>query len=91
VTVDEIVDRLDDGKTGWFVLIEVSDQGSGIPAAALARIFDPFFTTKPRGQGTGLGLAVVQQIVSYSGGFVRVETAVGQGSTFRLYLPRASG
>lgn len=91
VSVNEVAERHDDGKTGWFVLIEVSDHGSGIPAAALARIFDPFFTTKPRGQGTGLGLAVVQQIVSYSGGFVRVETTVGQGSTFRVYLPRASG
>lgn len=90
VSVDEVVERHDDGKSGWFVLIEVSDHGSGIPSTVLARIFDPFFTTKPRGQGTGLGLAVVHHIVSYSGGFVRVETSVDQGSTFRVYLPRVS-
>ncbi len=90
VAVDEVVDRHEDGKIGRFVLIAVSDSGVGIPPAVLTRIFDPFFTTKPRGQGTGLGLAVVQQIASYAGGFVRVETAVDQGSTFRVYLPRVS-
>lgn len=90
VTVDEVVESDQDGKSGWFVLVAVSDSGAGIPPAVLPRIFDPFFTTKPRGQGTGLGLAAVQQIASYAGGFVRVETAVGQGSTFRVYLPRVS-
>jgi signal transduction histidine kinase len=90
VTVDEVVDRDEDGKSGWFVLVAVSDSGVGIPPAVLPRIFDPFFTTKPRGQGTGLGLAAVQQIANYAGGFVRVETVVGQGSTFRVYLPRVS-
>ena len=90
VLVDAVVERDDDGKPGQYVLIAVSDCGTGIPPAVLARIFDPFFTTKPRGQGTGVGLAVVYQIVSYAGGFVRVETAVGQGSTFRVYLPQVS-
>jgi signal transduction histidine kinase len=90
VVVDAVVERDDDGKPGQCVLIAVSDCGTGIPPAVLARIFDPFFTTKPRGQGTGVGLAVVYQVVSYAGGFVRVETAVGQGSTFRVYFPRVS-
>jgi signal transduction histidine kinase len=90
VLVDAVVERDDDGKPGQCVLIAVSDCGTGIPPAVLARIFDPFFTTKPRGQGTGVGLAVVYQVVSYAGGFVRVETAVGQGSTFRVYFPQVS-
>jgi len=90
VRVDAVVEPDDNGKPGQCVLIAVSDGGTGIPPAVLARIFDPFFTTKPRGQGTGVGLAVVSQIVSYAGGFVRVETAVGQGSTFRVYLPQVS-
>ena len=90
VVVDAVVEGDDDGTPGPCVLIAVSDGGTGIPPAVLARIFDPFFTTKPRGQGTGVGLAVVSQVVSYAGGFVRVETAVGQGSTFRVYLPRVS-
>src|SRR5262249_36517847 len=90
VVVGAVVARDDDGKPGPCVLIAVSDCGIGISPAVLARIFDPFFTTKPRGQGTGVGLAVVYQVVSYAGGFVRVETAVGQGSTFRVYLPQVS-
>jgi two-component system, cell cycle sensor histidine kinase and response regulator CckA len=90
VVVDEVVERDEAGKPGQCVLIAVSDCGTGVQPAALARIFDPFFTTKPRGQGTGMGLAVVYQVVSYAGGFVRVETAVGQGSTFRVYFPRVS-
>jgi len=68
----------------------VSDSGTGIPPAVLSRIFDPFFTTKPKGRGTGIGLAVVQEISNYAGGFVRVESSVGEGTTFRAYLPRAS-
>src|SRR5262245_45765077 len=90
VLVDAVVEPDDDGKPGQCVLIAVSDCGAGIPPAVLPRIFDPFFTTKPRGQGTGVGLAVVYQVVSYAGGFVRVETAVGQGSTFRVYLTQVS-
>ena len=90
VVVDAVVERDEDGKPGQYVLIAVSDCGTGIPSAVLTRIFDPFFTTKPRGQGTGVGLAVVYQVVHYAGGFVRVETAVGQGSTFRVYLPWVS-
>ncbi len=93
-SIDVIVDAVEavdeSGKPGRFLLIEVVDHGTGMPPEVAARIFDPFYTTKARGQGTGLGLAVVRQVVGYAGGFVRVETALGQGSKFRVYLPWAS-
>ncbi|MCC6234971.1 MAG: GAF domain-containing protein [Verrucomicrobiales bacterium] len=90
LTVAAVVAPDEDGKTGRHFLIEVADQGTGIPANLLSRIFDPFFTTKPRGQGTGLGLAVVHQVITYAGGFIRIETEMGKGTTFRIYLPLAS-
>lgn len=90
VTVDAVSELDEDGKQGQFVLIAVCDRGTGIASEVLTRIFDPYFTTKPRGQGTGVGLAVVQQILAYAGGFARVETAPGDGSTFRVYLPQVS-
>lgn len=63
---------------------------AGSMADLMDRIFDPFFTTKPRGRGPGLGLAVAKQIVASAGGFIRVETVDGQGSSFQVYLPRVS-
>lgn len=75
--------------TGDYVEIAVSDTGHGISDENLAKIFEPFFTTKPIGQGTGLGLATVYGIVRQTGGYVDVESAVGQGTTFRILLPRA--
>ncbi len=71
------------------VEIAVSDNGCGIPEANLQRIFDPFFTTKEVGKGTGLGLSVSYGIVKAHGGAIRVETKVGEGSTFRIQLPTA--
>ena len=73
---------------GDFVVISMSDTGSGIAAADLERIFEPFFTTKAIGQGTGLGLSQVFGFVKQSGGEVAVDSEVGHGTTFRLYLPR---
>lgn len=72
---------------GPFVLIEVSDEGSGIPPQVQDRIFEPFFTTKPFGTGTGLGLSTVTGILRSHEGFITFDTKPGSGSTFRCYLP----
>ncbi|UMY19920.1 ATP-binding protein [Methylobacterium organophilum] len=74
---------------GTFVAVEIGDTGSGIPPAILERIFEPFFTTKGIGQGTGLGLSQVFGFAKQSGGEVLVQSEVGRGTTFTLYLPRA--
>jgi PAS domain S-box-containing protein len=74
---------------GDYVVFEIADAGSGIPPETLERIFDPFFTTKDVGVGTGLGLSLVHGIVTGLGGAINVATAVGKGSVFTVYLPRA--
>ena len=76
-------------RPGTYVVISVTDTGTGIPPELMDKIFDPFFTTKPLGQGTGLGLATVLGIVENHGGFVQVESQPGKGTTFRVYLPAA--
>jgi two-component system cell cycle sensor histidine kinase/response regulator CckA len=76
---------------GTWVTLSVSDTGTGIDAATVARVFEPFFTTKERGKGTGLGLSVVFSIVTNAHGFVRIETSPGAGATFRLYFPLDTG
>jgi PAS domain S-box-containing protein len=78
----------DGAEPGEYVEIAVGDNGTGMPADVLARAFEPFFTTKPMGQGTGLGLSQIYGFVRQSGGVVRLESAVGSGTTVRLYLPR---
>ena len=78
-------------RPGSYVVISVTDTGTGIPADLVDKIFDPFFTTKPLGQGTGLGLPTVLGIAENHGGFVHLETRPGAGTTFFVYIPTAPG
>ncbi len=83
--------QIRDLPAGDYVSLSVSDNGTGMPPDVVARAFDPFFTTKPIGQGTGLGLSMLYGFVRQSGGQVRIDSELGQGSHVRIYLPRHGG
>lgn len=80
-----------DARPGDYVVLSVSDTGVGMAQSVLSRLFEPFFTTKGPGQGTGLGLSIIYGIVQQCGGFVHVESQVGVGATFSVYLPASEG
>jgi len=89
VTLDEAYARARDGVVpGDFVMLTVSDTGSGMTEEVRAHIFEAFFTTKPTGKGTGLGLATCQTIVQQFGGHISVDSEAGKGAAFKVYFPR---
>jgi PAS domain S-box-containing protein len=90
VVLDSDYAAAHDGVTrGEYVMVSVSDTGSGMSSEVIDQAFEPFFTTKPEGRGTGLGLSMVYGFVRQSGGHIHIESEVGRGSTLKFYLPRS--
>ncbi|RWX74802.1 PAS domain S-box protein [Neorhizobium lilium] len=88
--IDDAYARMHDDVTpGQYVVLSVTDTGSGMPPEVMAKVFDPFFSTKPEGKGTGLGLSMVYGFVKQTGGHVKLYSEVGHGTTVKMYLPRS--
>ncbi|WP_426422085.1 PAS domain S-box protein [Bradyrhizobium genosp. A] len=85
--LDEVYANINDVQPGHYVLIAVSDTGTGIPSHMLARVFDPFFTSKGPGKGTGLGLSMVYGFIKQSAGHIKIYSEQGHGTTIKMYLP----
>ena len=85
----DYADTRDEVTPGQYVMFAVSDNGTGIPPDELEKVFEPFFTTKNVGKGTGLGLSVVYGFIKQSGGHMAIYSEIGEGTTVRLYLPKA--
>ena len=85
----EYASRFEDVRPGRYLMVSVSDEGTGIPPELIDRVFDPFVTTKEVGQGSGLGLSMVYGFVKQTGGHIRLYSEVGKGTTVRMYLPKA--
>jgi PAS domain S-box-containing protein len=88
---DEYVSSIPDVAAGQYVMLAVTDTGTGMSQDVMARAFDPFFSTKPEGRGTGLGLSMAYGFVKQSGGHIRLYSEIGEGTTVRIYLPRSAG
>jgi PAS domain S-box-containing protein len=88
---DDYVSSFEDLSAGQYVMLAVTDTGTGMTQEVVERAFDPFFSTKPEGQGTGLGLSMAYGFVKQSGGHIRLYSEPGEGTTVRIYLPRSTG
>jgi CheY-like chemotaxis protein len=87
---DEYARTHDDVKAGQYVMVAVTDTGCGMSREVMERVFEPFYSTKPEGKGTGLGLSMVYGLIKQSGGHIKIYSELGEGTTIKLYLPRAT-